>query len=164
MHKALRKDPAERYQTAGELARDVEAYLAGDVVQAKRGSGWYALRKLAKRYKGVAAVVATVLVLSVGLGVTMSALFAKTVTEYRDVEREVEVLRERLVYREREAGADEALQEELAAVRAELATAQAEINATQERTEAVCPHTDCQRRLGDGQRCHIRGFDSAWRT
>ena len=40
------------------------------------------------------------MVLSLGLGLTMSALFAKTVTEYRDVVREVEV------YREREAARD----------------------------------------------------------
>lgn len=93
--KALRKDPAERYQTAGELARDVEAYLAGDVVTAKRGSGWYTLRKTALRYKRLAGAIAAVVVLSLGLGLTMSALFAKKVIEYRDVVREVQVVRER---------------------------------------------------------------------
>ncbi len=105
--KALRKDPGERYQTAGELARDVEAYLAGDVVTAKRGSGWYTLRKTAVRYKGPAAVVTTVIVLSLGLGLTMSALFAKKVIEYRDVVREVEV------YREREATRNNAVDEQV---------------------------------------------------
>lgn len=92
---ALEKDPPRRYQTAGELARDVEAYLAGDVVTAKRGSGWYTLRKTALRYKRLAGAIAAVVVLSLGLGLTMSALFVKKEIEYRDVVRQVEVIRER---------------------------------------------------------------------
>ena len=38
--KALEKDPARRYQTAGELADDLRAYLAHRPVQARRPSAW----------------------------------------------------------------------------------------------------------------------------
>ena len=43
--KCLQKDRERRYQTAGELARDIEHYLAGELIEAKRDSGWYLLRK-----------------------------------------------------------------------------------------------------------------------
>ena len=63
--KSLAKDRERRYQSAGELARDVRHYLAGEPIDAKRDSGWYVLRKTMRRYRlaiGVAA--AFVLLLS----------------------------------------------------------------------------------------------------
>lgn len=56
--KALAKDRERRYQSAGELARDVRHYLVGEPIDAKRDSGWYVLRKTMRRYRlaiGVAA-------------------------------------------------------------------------------------------------------------
>ena len=48
--KALAKDRERRYQTAGDLGRDVERYLAGDTIEAKRDSALYVLRKTLRRY------------------------------------------------------------------------------------------------------------------
>jgi serine/threonine protein kinase len=45
LYKALAKEPERRYQSAGELARDVEHYLKGEPIDAKRDSAWYMLRK-----------------------------------------------------------------------------------------------------------------------
>jgi len=95
--KALEKDPARRYQSAGEMGRDLRAYLSGEPVSAKQGSGLYVLRKLAVRHRGLAGAVAAVVVLSLGLGTVMSALFAKTRVEVRQVVRKVEVLRREVV-------------------------------------------------------------------
>ena len=57
--KALEKDRGRRYETASGLARDVERYLAGEPVEAGPPSGWYRLRKFARRNRVV--LTATVL-------------------------------------------------------------------------------------------------------
>jgi serine/threonine protein kinase/predicted Zn-dependent protease len=58
--KALDKDRGRRYETANGLARDLERYLHDQPVEACPPSPWYALRKLARRYR--AALAAGVLV------------------------------------------------------------------------------------------------------
>ena len=69
--KALEKDRSRRYETASGLARDVERYLAGDPVEAGPPSGWYRLRKFARRNRVV--LTATVLVaLALIAGTTVS--------------------------------------------------------------------------------------------
>lgn len=64
--KALSKEKARRYQTAEELRGDIESYLKGEAIAAKRDSLGYVLRKKAwKRRVGIAAF-AVALVVSVG--------------------------------------------------------------------------------------------------
>src|SRR6185436_18490455 len=51
--RAMEKDRARRYESASALAADVQRYLAGEPVEARRGwggSGWYLARKLARRH------------------------------------------------------------------------------------------------------------------
>lgn len=48
--KPLAKQRELRYQTAGELARDMERYLAGEPIEAKRGNWRYLANKLLTRY------------------------------------------------------------------------------------------------------------------
>lgn len=48
--KCLAKERSRRYQTAGELAADVRAYLAGQPIAARRDSARYILRKRADRW------------------------------------------------------------------------------------------------------------------
>lgn len=65
--KTLAKERDRRYQTAGELARDVRNYLGGFPIEAKRDSAVYQLRVMARRHKGAvgaATTVAAVVVLS----------------------------------------------------------------------------------------------------
>lgn len=48
--KCLTKERERRYQSAGELARDIGHYLAGEPVEAKRDSAMYVLRKQLRRH------------------------------------------------------------------------------------------------------------------
>lgn len=49
--KCLSKERERRYQTAGELARDIGHYLNGEAIEAKRDSTLYILRKHLQRYR-----------------------------------------------------------------------------------------------------------------
>lgn len=52
--KCLSKERDRRYQNAGELERDLQRYLAGEAIEAKRDSGWYMLTKTLVRHRAVA--------------------------------------------------------------------------------------------------------------
>ncbi|MBI4719330.1 MAG: serine/threonine protein kinase [Planctomycetes bacterium] len=56
--RCLCKDADRRYQTAGELGRDLARYLAGEPIEAKRDSRWYILRKTLRPYRAALAVAA----------------------------------------------------------------------------------------------------------
>lgn len=73
--KSLAKSPDRRYQSAGELARDIRHYLAGEPIEAKRDSAWYTLRKTIRRFRIAAAAAAIVLLATSGaLIVSLNAL------------------------------------------------------------------------------------------
>lgn len=73
--KALAKEKERRYQSAGELARDIRRYLAGEPIEAKRDSGWYVIRKTLNRHKAAAVFAATVAVLITGSAIGMTGLW-----------------------------------------------------------------------------------------
>ncbi len=64
--KALRKMPAERYASAGELAEDLRRYLGGQPVRARDQTLWYRARRTIARRSGplAAGVVATAVLLA----------------------------------------------------------------------------------------------------
>lgn len=71
--RCLQKEPARRYQTAGELSRDLRRYLSGEPIDAKRDSLAYLLRKHLRRYRlgiaigsGLGAVLAVSLLVVLG--------------------------------------------------------------------------------------------------
>ncbi len=73
MLKCLSKDRERRYQSAGELGRDIRSYLNGEAIEAKRDSTWYVLRKNFRRYRAPVAVAAGfVLILMAGLIVSLT--------------------------------------------------------------------------------------------
>ncbi len=98
--KCLQKDRERRYQTAGELARDLERYQRHEPIEAKRDSLLYVLRKQARRYWAVATVSAAFALLLIGgLAVTLwlwrSADAQRVVAERAtDRAREAEMLAE----------------------------------------------------------------------
>ncbi|MCA9126040.1 MAG: protein kinase [Planctomycetales bacterium] len=49
--KALSKDPDRRYQTAGALGEDINRFLCGEVIEAKRDSVFYLLRKSVQKHR-----------------------------------------------------------------------------------------------------------------
>ncbi len=70
--KCLEKQPKDRYQTAGELARDLRAYLAGEPISAKQHSFAYLLRKQVQRHRVPVMMAATLmLVVTIGFVVTL---------------------------------------------------------------------------------------------
>ena len=70
--KALRREPERRYESAAALADDLERWLAKRPVRAVPDSTSYRLRRFVGRHRlGVAAGVAAVLALSVGLATTL---------------------------------------------------------------------------------------------
>jgi serine/threonine protein kinase len=77
--KCLEKDRNRRYETANELARDLERYLHNDPVQACPPSAGYRLRKFVRRNKGPVLVAATILLVLVGgiIGTTCGMLRAR---------------------------------------------------------------------------------------
>ncbi len=77
--KALEKDPARRYQSAGDLAADVRRHLTDMPIVARPATTTYQLRKFARRHKALVVGVAAVIVaLAAGVvGTTIGLLQAK---------------------------------------------------------------------------------------
>lgn len=74
--KCLAKDRERRYQSAGELARDINHYLSGEPIEAKRDSTLYVLKKALRRYRlPVAIAAAFVALITVSLVVSVSLWF-----------------------------------------------------------------------------------------
>lgn len=81
--KCLSKERDRRYQNAGELARDLRAYLEGRAIEAKGDSAWYVLSKMLARHR--AATVAGVLVLAaVCAGGIVSTVFWRRAEDRRE--------------------------------------------------------------------------------
>ncbi|MBK7406166.1 MAG: serine/threonine protein kinase [Phycisphaerales bacterium] len=75
--KCLAKDRERRYQNAGDVSRDILHYLRGEPIEAKRDSGWYVLRKAAKRHRAAFGAAGAFLVLLVAFAVGMSVLYGQ---------------------------------------------------------------------------------------
>ncbi len=65
--KALEKEPTRRYETVASLARDIERYLAGDVVEARPPSQLYRMKKFVQRHRSLV-IAAGLLILSLVAG------------------------------------------------------------------------------------------------
>lgn len=75
--KCLEKEPERRYQTASELAMDVHRYLAGEPIEAKRASAWYAVRRTLRRYQFAAAALGVILLISIAFAITSLVLYSQ---------------------------------------------------------------------------------------
>jgi eukaryotic-like serine/threonine-protein kinase len=77
--KALEKDRSRRYETANGLARDIERYLADEVVEARPPSAGYRLKKFVRRHKVkvLAVVAAAVVFVSVTATLVIGAFYAE---------------------------------------------------------------------------------------
>lgn len=78
---ALAKEKERRYQSAGDLARDLENWLARRPVAARSGSRWYLLRRTLRRHWLAAGAAAAVLV-------TLAAATVVSLAFGRESERE----------------------------------------------------------------------------
>ena len=75
--KCLSKNRDRRYQSAGELARDLRHYLNGEPIEAKRDSGLYVIGKTLKRHKIALSVGVAFLVTIIAFGAVMAVLYRK---------------------------------------------------------------------------------------
>lgn len=81
---AMQKEPARRYASAAALADDLQRYLDGLPVQARRDTSLYRLTKFVRRHRfGVAA--AAVVVALLGYTVVTTELHARDIAEERDI-------------------------------------------------------------------------------
>ena len=98
--KALEKDRTRRYETANGVARDIQRYLADELVEARPPSTGYRLRKFVRRHRGqVLAASVVLLALLTGITGTTLGLF--------EARRQAGLAREEAAARE-QARADEA--------------------------------------------------------
>ena len=63
-HKAIEKDPGRRYQTAIELAMDLERFLGGEAIQARPPAIPSRVLRKVRRHKGIAWLVALLILLT----------------------------------------------------------------------------------------------------
>ncbi len=81
--KCLQVAPDRRYPIAGEVVRDIERYLAGQPIEAKRDNTGYLLLKTVRRHRTVALFVSAMCVLGVGYAATVSVLYERSVRSER---------------------------------------------------------------------------------
>ena len=84
--KAVAKEPQRRYQSAGELARDIRHYLNHEPIEAKRDSAWYSVKKTLRRYRVAVGVTTAFFVVAVGVAISTSVLYARARAAERTAE------------------------------------------------------------------------------
>ncbi len=82
--KALEKDRARRYASAGDLAGDIERYLANQPVLAAPPGRWYRARKFVKRNKGLVATASLTALALTGGAIGTAAGFLRA-SQQRDL-------------------------------------------------------------------------------
>jgi serine/threonine protein kinase/WD40 repeat protein len=83
VHKAIEKDPAHRYATAGALGADLQRFLDDEPIQARRLSSLERMSRWRRRNKGLAAALATA-ALALILGTAASSVMAIRANRYAD--------------------------------------------------------------------------------
>ncbi len=119
--KCLARDRRERYQSAGELAREIERYLNGEVVEAAAPTWRYRAKKFVTKHKAAVAMAASIaaLLLATTLFSSYMALKANKATELANSRlKVVEEQREKLVELERKQRNRVAIHEAAATVSA----------------------------------------------
>ena len=86
--KSLSKERERRYQSAGDLARDIDNYLSGRPIEAKRDSTWYVLRKTLRRYRIQATAAALIALTVTGVAITMWVMYARANSAEQRAERQ----------------------------------------------------------------------------
>jgi serine/threonine protein kinase/Flp pilus assembly protein TadD len=92
--KALAKERERRYQTAGDLARDLRHYLAGEPIDARRDSNWYVLRKALRRYRAAVAVTGLIFTVVLGSAVALGVMYRRQGVLLAEVTRQQQIAEE----------------------------------------------------------------------
>lgn len=95
--KALQRDPDKRYQTAQELAAEVESYMTGGKVRAYQYTSWELLKRFAAHNRAACIAAALVLVVIVGALVVVSLSWGhERQARHREAAARAKEYRERL--------------------------------------------------------------------
>jgi eukaryotic-like serine/threonine-protein kinase len=79
--KAIRKEPGERYESVEQLSEDLNSYLVGFPVAARRGTRRYRAVKFIRRHRWAMAAAAAFVLVLVAFGTGMSLLAARLARE-----------------------------------------------------------------------------------
>jgi serine/threonine protein kinase/Tfp pilus assembly protein PilF len=105
IHKAIDRDPAHRYDSAGDLAADLQRFIDDEAILARPVRPWERARKWARRRPAAAALVA--LSVAVVMGLFAGVLFVNAMLRHQLRERELAALRDQIA--DRRVKASEAL-------------------------------------------------------
>ncbi|MBI5764334.1 MAG: serine/threonine protein kinase [Planctomycetes bacterium] len=86
--KCLAKEPERRYQSVGELVRDIRYYLAGEAIEAKRDSTWYLAKIMLRRHRAAVAVAAGFVALMTVSSVALTVLYQGKTAEQKRAQAE----------------------------------------------------------------------------
>lgn len=89
--KAMEKDPARRYQSARQFAEDIERFLAGEPILARRGSIWYRLQKRVVRQPLLFAGLALIVLMGLLAGTYVLGVYAQRRRELEGLLQEARV-------------------------------------------------------------------------
>ena len=106
---ALEKEPARRYESAADLAADLERHLANEPIQARPPGTWYRTAKFVRRHRVATAAAAIVLLALVSTAAvsTWSYFSVRTALDRESVARQTAVAAEKIaVERKQEAEAE----------------------------------------------------------
>src|SRR5262249_35020216 len=90
--KCLEKDPARRYGSAEALANDLERWLLGEPIRARRSSRWERARKWARRRPAAAALLAVSVLASLLLVAALGVGYVLISQEQAETERALTAL------------------------------------------------------------------------
>src|SRR5262249_55021667 len=89
VHKAIDREPKGRYQTAGDLAADLERFLRDEPIQARRISLAEGLTRWTRHHKGVASALGVIalLLIAVAVGSSIAAVGFRKLAKEADAAR-----------------------------------------------------------------------------
>jgi tetratricopeptide (TPR) repeat protein len=95
VHRAMAPERERRYQTAGDLAGDLERLLAGEPIDAKRDSRWYVVKKGLRRHRAPVAAAALVALLVVASATALGVLYSRQLELSREARGQRDLARQR---------------------------------------------------------------------
>jgi len=90
--KTLAKMPYERYRSAGELADDIEHWLAGRPVSARSIDTWYLAKKFIRRNRVAVSVAGLLTVIILSTGFIGIYSYTQAPAELRDLEQRLKIM------------------------------------------------------------------------
>ena len=89
---AMRKEPARRYVSVGQLAEDIEAFLGGYPIRARTDTWGYRSNKFVRRHKAAFIAAVVIAVALVGFSIGMGLFARRAQRERKAAEREAQFL------------------------------------------------------------------------